>query len=117
MTSNNPVATVQTELEVEETYDTSDPVAVNKVRKKSARTRADRLKFVEAAMSHEEGRAWFYDILLFCKLWDGEFRNDPYEAAFNTGKRNIGLRILDDIQTASPTNYTVMVGENKSKNG
>lgn len=102
--------------EQEESYDTSDPRSVNTARKKAARTRADRLRFVETALSTEEGRAWFYETLIFCKLWDGEFRSDPYESAFMLGRRNVGLRILNDLQTF-PGDYNKMVSENKSKNG
>jgi hypothetical protein len=98
-------------------YDTSDKEQVNKVRKKYARTRADRLKFIEAAMSHEQGRAWFYDVLLFCKVFQGPFTDDPYKTAFLCGEQNVGLRILDDIQTAAPDNYNKMISENKTKNG
>lgn len=111
------IAVNEAEEVAEETYDTSDPKAVNTIRKKAARTRADRLKFVEAAMSHEQGRAWFYDILLYCHIFRNSFEDDPYRTAFKCGENNIGLRILDDVQTAAPDNYLLMVKENKSKNG
>lgn len=97
----------------DENIDTSDPVAVNKSRKKYARTRADRLRFIEAAMKHEQGRAWFNDILVFCKVFQGPFNDDPYKTAFLCGEQNIGLRILSDIQEAAPKEYLMMVNENK----
>lgn len=113
----DPVLINEAAEAAEESYDTSDGQAVNKARKKSARTRADRLKFVEAAMVHEQGRAWFYDVLLYCHVFKNSFDPDPYTTAFRCGEHNIGLRILDDIQTASPDNYLKMVTENKSRNG
>jgi len=113
----NPVKIDQAEAEQEESYDTSDKESVNKARKKSARTRADRLEFVAAAMSHEQGRAWFYDLLLFCKVFRTPFDEDPYMTAFKCGEQTIGLRILDDIQTAAPDKYITMVSENKTKQG
>lgn len=114
----DPVAVNQASEELEEAYDTSDPKSVNKARKKSARTRADRLRFIEAAMGTAEGRAWYYDILLFCKCFQGPFDTDPYKTAFNCGQQNIGLRILDDLQTAAPKNYDLMIVEQKTnKNG
>ena len=103
--------------EQEDSYDTSNKEQVNKQRKKAARTRADRLKFIEAAMQHEQGRAWFYDILLFCKVFQGPYDPDPYRTAFLCGEQNIGLRILADLQDAAPDNYLQMIRENKSKNG
>lgn len=102
-------------LPTEDDYDTSNPVEVNKARKKSSRTRADRLKFVEAAMTMPQGRAWFYDLINFCHVFNTTFDEDPYRHAFRTGEANIGLRILSDIQETSPQNYVLMVSENKSK--
>lgn len=109
-------ATVQSELD-EDSYDTSEPEQVNKARKKAGRTRADRLKFIQAAMSHEEGRSWFYDLLIRCHIFNRAFDPDPYVHAYKAGEVNIGLQILDDIQTAAPNNYINMISENKSKNG
>lgn len=106
------------EADVDESYDTSNPQEVNKQRKKSARTRADRLEFVKAAMGLEQGRAWFYDLLNFCKVVATPYTNDPYDTAFRCGMQNIGLMVLSDIQQAAPEQYIQMISENKSrKNG
>lgn len=95
-------------------YDTSDPVAVNNKRKKTGRTRSDRLEFIKAAMQHEQGRGWFYDILLFCKIFETPYvSGDAYGTTFKVGQANVGLRILDDLQTASPSDYLQMLKENK----
>lgn len=97
----------------EVSYDTSDPQEVNKAKKRSARTKADRLKFIEAAMSHAEGRAWFNDILTFCHIFSTSFMDDPYRTAFKCGEHNVGIRMLSDIQEAAADNYLVMIRENK----
>lgn len=98
----------------DDTYDTSDPVAVNNKRKKTGRTRADRLEFIKAAMQHEQGRGWFYDILLFCKIFETPYvSGDSHGTTFKVGQQNVGLRILDDLQTSSPDNYLQMLKENK----
>lgn len=99
----------------EEGYDTSEPQEVNKARKKSGRTRAERLEFVKAAMTHEQGRAWFYDILVFCKVISTPFRESPYETSFNCGMQNVGLRLMQDIQDAAPQAYLQMVTEARNK--
>lgn len=100
-----------------ESYDTSDKEAVNKAKKKASRTKADRLKFIRAAMSHPEGRGWFYDVLVFTHVIRTPFvEGDPYATAFRCGEQNIGLRILGDIQEAAPEFYLNMINENqKSK--
>lgn len=101
----------------EESYDTSDKEQVNKARKKASRTRADRLRFVEGAMTLTEGRAWFYDLLIRCHIFNTPFDSDPYKHAYRTGEANIGLQILNDIQEIAGANYIKMIQENKSKNG
>lgn len=115
----NPIKVIEAEDLLDEgSGDTSDPAEVNKRRKKSARTRADRLEFVAAAMTTEQGRAWFYDTLLFCKTFNIPYvTDDTHGTAFNCGMQNLGFRILDDIQTAAPEQYLLMVRENKTKNG
>lgn len=110
---SDPVLETQKIEESDETPNTADALEVNKARKKAARKRADRLKFIQAAMQHEEGRAWFYDILLFCKVFQNSFEEDPYRTYFNIGQRNVGLNILADIQDAAPNEYLKMINENK----
>ncbi len=114
----NFISTDQAENEAEQPFDTSDKEQVNKVRKKSARTRADRLRFIEAAMKHPEGRAWFYDHMLRCHLWGSPYVSEsPYDTAYRCGEQNIAKMVLDDIQTAAPEQYLIMINENKSRNG
>ncbi len=97
----------------DEPYDTSDPEQVNKAKKRASRKREDRLKFVAAAMQHPEGRAWFYDQLVFCKVFSTPYTENPYDTAFRCGQANIGLRILADIQDAASKEYLLMIEENK----
>lgn len=112
----NQVKVTQAEEEQEQPYDTSNPEEVNKARKKSARTRSDRLQFVQAAMSVDQGRAWFYDLLNRCHVFRNPFISDSsHGTAFRCGEQNIGLMILADIQDAAPEHYMTMVSENKTK--
>lgn len=114
----NQVSVIEAADNLEVPYDTSDKEQVNKVRKKAARTRADRLAFVEAAMTTEQGRAWFYDLLNFCHLFKVPYiSGDPHGTSFRCGEANVGIRVMDDIQTIAPQAYSVMVSENKTRNG
>lgn len=110
---SDPILENQAEEVLGESYDTSDKEQVNKARKKHARNRADRLRFIEAAMDQEEGRGWYFDILNFCKVFRTPFNDDPYRTAFSCGELNVGLRILEDIQIAAPKQYLQMLQENK----
>lgn len=111
--THNPVIQNKAIEEAEVPYNTAEPEQVNKARKRESRNRATRLQFVEAAMTTEQGRAWFYDILVRCKTISTPFSHDPYDTAFKCGMQNIGLMILDDIQTAAPSDYMKMITENK----
>lgn len=111
----DPVAENEAEEVSEEAYDSSDPKSVNDARKRSARKRRERLEMVRVAMSSENGRAWFYDLLEFCHMWTTSFQqNDPHFTSFREGERNIGLKVLADIMAASPDQYVTMVKEAKS---
>lgn len=112
---SDQIRTIQAEDEQEVQYDTSDQEQVQKAKKRTARTRADRLEFVRAAMLHEQGRAWFYDLLVKCKVISTPFTDDPYRTAFKCGEQNIGLMILADLQDAAPDNYLQMVKEARGK--
>lgn len=101
--------------EAEEAYNTSDPAQVNKARKRAARTRADRLEFVKAAMDVEQGRAWFYDLLARCRVFNLPFNADPYITAFKCGELNVGNQVLSDIQDANPDQYVRMVREGRNR--
>lgn len=104
----------QAEDELELPVDTSNPEQVNKSRKKAARTRSDRLRFVAAAMDTKEGRAWFYDVLRRCRVFGTPYiSGDPHATSFRCGEQNIGIQILDDVQTSAPEKYIVMVREAK----
>jgi GrpB-like predicted nucleotidyltransferase (UPF0157 family) len=109
------ISNIEAAENLEEVYDTSDPKAVNKARKKASRTRADRLRFVAAGMEHEEGRSWFYDHLNRCHIFNRSFDPDPYVHAYKAGEVNVGLQLLLDIQDAAPDKYLVMITENRNK--
>lgn len=111
------VKQIQAEEEVDDNYDTSDATQVNNKRKKAARTKADRLQFVQAAMTTVQGRAWFYDLIVRCHVFNTTFDEDPCRHAFRAGEANIGLMLLSDIQEVAPDQYITMVKECKSKNG
>lgn len=106
------ISNIEAADNLEEPVNTVDPKEINKARKKHARTRADRLRFVEAAMSHSEGRAWFLDLLNRCRVFNQPFVDgDPHKTSFRCGELNIGNQVLSDIQDAAPDKYIVMIQE------
>lgn len=107
---------VEADLAAEQPYDASDPVAVNRERKKAARIRRDRLEFVKAMMDLPQGRAWVNDLLVACHMWSPSFTpGDPHATSFKEGERNAASRILADIMAAAPDQYITMVREGKTQ--
>lgn len=107
-------AVAEAEDLAEKPYDANDPVAVNKRRKRTGRSRRTRLEFVAAMMSRPEGRAWAYDQLAQAHMFHTSFVPDnPHKTSFNEGERNAGLRLLADIEAAAPGEYMTMMREAK----
>ncbi len=64
-------------------------------------------------MSDAEGRMWIWDLLTLCGIFHSSFSVDALRTAFNEGRRDIGLRLLAEINQLSPEIYIKMVGENQ----
>lgn len=95
-------------------YDTSDPKAVNKARKKAARSDRERHNVVASLMEIKEGRAWMNSMLECCHVFATSFvQGDPHASSFQEGERNIGLRLLADVMASAPDQYVTMCKEAK----
>lgn len=93
-------------------YDTSDPAAVNKARKKSARSDKSRHDVVASLMGIKEGRAWMYGQLEGCHVFSTSFvQGDAHATSFKCGEHNQGLRLLADVMASAPDQYVAMCKE------
>ena len=82
-----------------------------------ARQAKERLRESDAAiktlMSSESGRTWMWDHLSACGLYRMSARSgDAHMTYFNEGERNVGLRLLAQLQRACPDLYFLMSKEN-----
>ncbi|MBX3502803.1 MAG: hypothetical protein KF889_25440 [Alphaproteobacteria bacterium] len=82
-----------------------------------ARSAKDRQKELDAAimafMSHKQGRAWVWDMLGACGLYRTSARSgDPHMTYFHEGERNVGLRLLAQLQRVCPDHFKTMTEEN-----
>ena len=101
------------EPEPAEPYDAGEPRHVGK-RKRRAQLREDeRLAFVTAAMGTPQGRAYFWHLLERAHVFSTSWSPDASRTAFLEGERNMGLKVLADIQTAAPDQYLTMTKEAK----
>lgn len=68
---------------------------------------------IKAFMSHRDGRAWVWDLLSACGLYRMSARaGDAHMTYFHEGERNVGLRLLVQLQRACPQHYATMNQEN-----
>lgn len=84
---------------IQETYDASDPEQVQKRKSKAGRKRKVEVDVVGALMADRNGRAWLYGLLEMTHIYESCFTEGRADAtAFLLGERNVGLRILADMQ-------------------
>jgi hypothetical protein len=99
----------------------TEPVAFDPGDQKQVQDRARRAKerqrdadaAIKTLMSSEAGRIWIWDHLSDCGLYRMSARSgDAHMTYFNEGERNVGLRLLAQLQRACPDLYALMTKEN-----
>lgn len=65
-----------------------------------------------AIMGTESGRRWVWHLIAETRPFQPIFHEDHAVMCVREGKRQIGLKLLQDIQTNCPHQYQVMLGEN-----
>lgn len=73
-------------------------------------TEIDDLKFV---LSSIQGRRVFWKYLGVCGIFSISFNGDPNRMIFHEGERNVGLRLVKDINEADKEAYPKMMVENR----
>lgn len=98
--------------EIEENYDSSDKVAVNKVRKKFARQKIIRDEAIRKIMSDPDCRSWIAYVLAQADI-DGNphVPGVPDATSFNCGMANLGRLIWKEVRDAAPESAILMLKE------
>lgn len=86
---------------------------IRRLEKFAAEAERARIEFVVAAMDTRQGRAWFYNLLAVCSIFDGSFTGDALLESFTKGQRNIGLMVYNDIVSNCPDAFVMMMKEAK----
>lgn len=106
-------AVIEAEKMAEEPYDASDPVQVNKARKKSSRQERERLEFVQGMMTLPQGRKWLWQLMESCYIFSNPVvLGDTHATYENLGRQNIGKALLTDAMQFSE-DYVRMAKEAK----
>lgn len=78
---------------------------------KEKNQRLQELDDVKNILSSQVGRRFFWRYLGECGVFQSSFTGSS-ETFFREGSRNIGLKLLADLNDADPSVYSVMLKEN-----
>ncbi len=92
----------------------SDSQQVKNAKRSEESKRNQELNDVEFVLSTPQGRRFLWRLLGVCHVFKTSFTGNS-TTFFNEGKRDIGLRLLADINEASPDSYLKMMQEAKKE--
>jgi hypothetical protein len=92
----------------------ADPTQVKEQAQKEKRGREKELDDVKFILSHRQGRRFYFRYLEECGVFKTSFTGNS-QTFFLEGQRNIGLKLLSDLNEAEPEAYIVMIKENKGE--
>ena len=92
-------------------YDAGNAKHVEERAKKSKLFQRQLDEHLKSVLSTNVGRAWFFDLLGRCRLFQTSFNTDPGRMAFDEGQRNIGLMLQAEIGRVYPEAFTLMMRE------
>lgn len=75
--------------------------------------REQRLADMAMLLSTRPGRRFVWSLMADCGIFRSSFDNSGSVTAFNEGRREIGLRVLADVNEAAPEQYLVMLRESQ----
>lgn len=88
----------------------SDPQQIAEVESKARRKRDQDNEDLLAVMSTHEGRRFVWKILESAGLYKLSYTGNS-ETFFNEGQRNVGLKLLSELQKVTPDEYLRMTQE------
>lgn len=100
-----------------EIVNTSEPKQVKKAKDRERLLKDEILRGLTKTLTDPEGRRLLWSYLSFCGIYQTSFTNDFGTTAYNEGRRSVGLKLLDDIVSASPEFLMLMMKENQEHQG
>jgi len=93
----------------------ADKEQVKSARKKETSRRDNELLDVEHMLASFNGRRFMWRFLQMCGMFETSFSQSTNQTFFNEGQRNIGLKLMSDINEANPDAYMTMMKESKGE--
>jgi len=66
---------------------------------------------INSIMGVVDGRAYVYDLLIYCHVFEQPFAADPYSTSFGCGQLDVGQVLLRQIMRICPDQYVQMTRE------
>jgi len=90
----------------------ADPAKVKNSERKAKDARKQEIEDVRFILSSAQGRRFFWRYLGECGLFQSSFTGNS-ETFFREGQRNVGLKLMADLNESDPKMYSVMINENQ----
>lgn len=84
------------------------------IRAREDQARRDRVTeeiVIKSLMAHKDGRRWVWLRLSEAAVFNQDTNLDPAWLAYSKGLRNAGLKLLQDVNRFTPTEYVQMTNE------
>lgn len=94
-------------------FDAGDAEAVAARAERLATEGARRAAGLRYILEDRRGRDWLWSLLEGCRIWSSSYTGDQ-TTVFNEGMRNVGLKVLTEIDAAAPEALVTMITENRS---
>lgn len=91
----------------------------NQIKKAKAQAKKDagvEKTIIETLMATIAGRRWIWNQLAFAQIFVAGESLDPQVMAFEKGRRNTGLKLLDAVMRYAPAQFVKMLEESSSAN-
>ncbi len=87
---------------------TSDEVQVKDGRSKAEKLRDRELRGMQIFLDNPDNQWFIWRMLEKCNMWSSMSRETPHDMAILSGKRDIGIWLLEEIEEAVPEVYLTM---------
>lgn len=109
----DPVQELEAEENIEQSFDASDPKAVNEARKKQGRSKKKERDILVALMSHKDGRTLMYNSVKCILEGNPVTAGDINATYYNLGQEHRARELFREIVRLTPPEFALMVEENK----
>lgn len=93
----------------------ADKDQVRRAQKKEQSDHERRLNDLRYVLNDRRGRRFLWKTMSDCGIFQTSFSSSTNVTFFNEGQRNVGLKILSDLNEAAPEVYVLMCEEEKKE--